>query len=276
MATGRTAARRKRRTAHDATGDPFGVDPVLLQRAKPLSEFFYRHYWRVRAEGIEHIPAEGPALIVANHSGGVPIDAAMIAAAVWFEHPRHRLVRFLYGRFVAEMPVVGKVFNRLGAAVASFDNARRLLEMGEVVGLFPEGVDGVAKTIWKRYEIQPFHSSCVRLSLMLRVPIVPVAVVGSEEIYPMLGKIERLGPLRKIVNVPYIPVTPFFPWLGALGMIPLPTRFRIRFGAPLRLYADSRRRQRADDNAVYKRTEQVRCRVQAMVHELLAARESVF
>ena len=264
------------RAVRDAAADPFGVDPRLLHRSRPLSEFLYRHYWRVHTEGIEHVPDAGPALIIANHSGGIPIDAAMIAAAVAIEHPRQRLVRFLYGRFVAEIPVVGQLFNRFGAAVASFDNARRLLKMGEVVGVFPEGVEGPGKTIWRRYELQPFHSSFVRLSLALRVPIIPTAVVGAEETYPVIGKLERLGPLRKILNVPYIPVTPLFPWLGALGLIPLPTKFHIRFGAPLRFYADARRRRQKDEATVNKLTAQVRHHVQAMVHDLLAERESVF
>ncbi|MBP1685361.1 MAG: phospholipid/glycerol acyltransferase [Deltaproteobacteria bacterium] len=276
MATARSEARRTPRARRNAATDPFGVDPTLLRRSRPLSEFLYRHYWRVHTEGIEHIPDTGPVLIVANHSGGIPIDAAMIAAAVAIEHPQQRLVRFLYDRFVAEVPFVGPLFNRFGAAVASYKNARRLLKMGEVVGIFPEGVEGVAKTIWQRYELQPFHSSFVRLSLALRVPIIPTAVVGAEETYPVIGKFERLGPLRKIINVPYIPVTPLFPWLGALGMIPLPAKFHIRFGSPLRFYADAPRRRPQDDAAVIKRTEQVRRLVQAMVHEVLVVRESVF
>jgi 1-acyl-sn-glycerol-3-phosphate acyltransferase len=265
-----------RRPPPAAAADPFGVDSSLLHRSKPLSEFLYRRYWRVQAEGVEYIPAAGPALIVANHSGGLPIDAAMIAAAVAIEHPQHRLVRFLYDRFVADLPVVGQIFNRLGATVASYENARRLLKMREVVGIFPEGVEGVAKTIWQRYELQRFHSSFVRLSLALRVPIIPTAVVGAEETYPVIGKIERLGPLRKIVNVPYIPVTPLFPWLGVLGMIPLPAKFHIRFGAPLRFDADARLCRQRDDATVRKLADQVRRHVQAMVHDLLAARESVF
>jgi len=256
--------------------DPFGVDPALLQRTRPLSEFLYRCYWRVRTEGIENVPRTGAALIIANHSGGLPLDAGMIAAAVAIEHPQHRLVRFLYGRFVAEMPVVAELFNRLGATVASVENARRLLKMGAVVGLFPEGVEGVAKSIWRRYELQPFHSSFIRLSLALRVPIIPAAVVGAEEAYPVIGKLDRLGPLRKILNVPYIPVTPLFPWLGVLGMIPLPTKLYIRFGAPLRYYSDIRLRRPQHDTAVRKLAEQARRHVQAMVDELLAERESIF
>jgi len=276
MARTPSEARRLRRLARTAAPNPSGVDLTLLHRTRPLSEFLYHRYWRVRSEGVDHIPAAGPALIVANHSGGIPVDAAMIAAAVAIEHPQHRLVRFLYDRFVADLPVVAQMFNRLGATVASYENARRLLKTGEVVGLFPEGVEGVAKTVWQRYELQRFHSSFVRLSLTLRVPIIPTAVVGAEETYPVIGKIEHLGPLRKFINVPYIPVTPLFPWFGVLGMIPLPAKLHIRFGSPLRFYADPRLRRQTHNAAVKDLTEQVRQRVQAMVHQLLAARESVF
>lgn len=273
-------ARSQRRTARHATKtdrpDPFGYDPAFAARLRPLSEFFYRRYWRVCTDGLEHVPSSGAALLVGNHSGGIPLDAAMIGAAIDLEHPQHRVVRFLYDRFVAGMPFMGELYNRMGSVVASLDNARRLLEMGELVGIFPEGVQGVAKGIWHRYELQPFNSGFVHLSLLLRAPIIPTAVVGAEETYPVIAKWERLGPLKDLLNVPYIPVTPLFPWLGAIGMIPLPTKWHIRFGAPIRLYAEARLRRAPSSATAAKLAERVRRHVQAMVHELLAQRESIF
>lgn len=243
---------------------------------RPVLEFLYRRYWRVQTDGLEHIPAHGGALLVGNHSGGIPLDAAMIAAAIYLDHPQQRLVRFLYDRFVAAMPLMGDFYNRLGSVVASFENARTLLQMGELVGIFPEGVEGVAKGIWRRYELQPFHSGFVRLSLLLQVPIIPTAVVGAEETYPVIGKWERLGPLKQLLNVPYVPVTPLFPWFGAFGMIPLPTKWHIRFGRPIRFYASGGRKRPPNRNDVARMAERVRRQVQTMVHALLVERESIF
>jgi len=166
-------------------------------------------------------------------------------------------------------------YNRLGSTVASFQNARRLLEMGEVVGIFPEGVEGVAKGIGQRYRVQPFRTGFTRLSLMLRVPIIPAAVVGAEEIYPIIGKWTPPAAVKNLLSIPYLPLTPLFPWLGPFGMIPLPTRWRIRFGAPLRLY-DTRSAVAPTRQRIAAMSERVRRRVQAMVHELLARRESIF
>jgi len=270
----RGAAATRPRAA--VVADPFGYDPAFQARVRPLAEFLYRRYWRVQTDGLEHIPASGAALIVSNHSGGIPFDASMIGTAVDLDHPQHRLVRFLYDRFVAAMPLVGEFYDRMGSTVASFQNARRLLEMGALVGLFPEGVEGVAKGIWQSYRLQRFHTGFVRLSLQLRVPIIPTAVVGAEEIYPVIGKWERLGPLKQLLNVPYVPVTPLFPLFGILGMVPLPTKWHIRFGAPICFYSTPRFAKSAAPKTVRLLAERVRTQIQGMVHELLAERESVF
>lgn len=256
--------------------DPFGYDPLWRERLRPVFEFLYRRYWRVQTDGFENVPGTGAALLVANHSGGIPFDASMIGAAIDLEHPQHRLVRFLYDRFVASMPLMGEFYDRLGSTVASFANAKRLLQRGELVGIFPEGVEGVAKGIWNSYRLQSFHTGFVRLSLMLRVPIIPTAVVGAEEIYPVIGKWERLGPLKDLLSIPYVPLTPLFPWFGVLGMVPLPTKWRIRFGRPIRFYSGKSLRHMPPKPMIQSLSEQVRRRIQAMVHELLAERESIF
>ena len=273
MAAPDTAPRRRRRTTPP---DPFGHDPQFQARVRPIAEFLYRRYWRVRTDGLEHIPGNGPALLVGNHSGGIPLDAAMIGAAVDLDHPQHRLVRFLYDRFVAGMPLVGDFYRRLGSVVASFDNAHTLLQQGHLVGIFPEGVAGVAKGIGQRYRLQPFHTSFVRLSLELRVPIIPTAVVGAEETYPVIGKLRRLGPLQDVLNVPYVPVTPLFPLFGILGAVPLPTRWHIRFGAPIRPYEGRRTTRRPPPQTLRRLADQTRLHIQTMLHTLLAERESMF
>jgi len=256
--------------------DPFGYDPQFQARVRPIAEFFYRRYWRVQTDGLEHIPATGPALLVGNHSGGIPLDAAMIGAAVDLEHPKHRLVRFLYDRFVAAMPFMGDFYNRMGSVIASFDNGHTLLSQGHLVGVFPEGVAGVAKGIGQRYRLQPFHTGFVRLSLQLQVPIIPTAVVGAEETYPVIGKFERLGPLKELLNVPYVPVTPLFPLFGVLGVVPLPTRWHIRFGAPLKPYEGRRASRLPPRRSLERMAEHTRVQIQTMLHTLLANRESLF
>ncbi|MBI4518237.1 MAG: acyltransferase family protein [Deltaproteobacteria bacterium] len=253
--------------------DPFGYDPDFHERARPWFEFFYRRYWRVHSEGLEQVPLSGAALIIGNHSGGLPLDAAMIATAVDLEHPTHRLVRFLYDRFVTDMPLLGDAYDRLGAAPASYRNAYRLLQAGALVGIFPEGVAGVAKGIGQRYRVQRFHTGFIRLSVSLQVPIIPVAVVGAEETYPVIGKWTRLGPLKEILNVPYIPITPLFPLFGVLGAVPLPTKWHIRFGPPIQPDPALRAARR---QTAARLAERVRRRIQAMLHEMLAARESLF
>ena len=255
--------------------DPFGYSPRFFERMKPFGEFLYRRYWRVTCDGITNVPAKGPVLIIGNHSGAIPLDGAMIAMALELDHPHPRRLRFLYDRFVADMPFMGEFYDRLGAVVASYDNARKLLQRREAVGIFPEGVEGVAKGIRQRYEVQRFRSGFVRLSLELRVPIVPVAVVGAEETYPVIGKWKAAGLFAKMLNVPYVPVTPFFPLFGVLGMVPLPTRWHIRFGPPLR-FDHARTGAAPPRRVINELTEGVRRQIQGMVHALLAERDSVF
>ena len=247
--------------------DPFGLDPGMRQLLLPAVRFLHDRYWRVEVSGAHHLPAAGPALLLANHSGAIPFDGAMIVTAV--ELQRARTLRFLYDRFVENMGPVATFYRKVGGAVASRENALALLRAGELVLLFPEGVPGVAKTFADRYRLRQFSSGFVRLALALDVPVVPVAVVGAEEIYPVVGRAESLG---RLLGVPYVPLTPFFPLLGPLGTIPLPTKWFIRFGKPLRFSAaegEGRSRMRAE-------AAKVRRKVQAMVTRLRRRRQSIF
>lgn len=255
--------------------DPFGFDPDFHARARPAVEWLYRKYWRVTVEGIENVPARGGVLLVANHSGGIPFDAVMLAAALQFDHPHPRILRFLYDRFVDAMPLMGTVYRRLGAAVATYENGVALARRGDAVGIFPEGVDGIAKGVGKRYQLQRFRTGFVRIGFETRCPIVPVTVVGAEEIYPVIGRWKPGGSLGSFLNVPFVPVTPFFPWLGPLGVFPLPTRWHIRFGKPLQPMDSTGRRLPGRQDFV-RAAESVRRHMQNALHEMLARRDHLF
>jgi len=254
--------------ADERPDDSFGFDPVFRERVRPLFQFLHDRYWRVEVTGAHHVPTSGPALFVSNHSGALPFDGAMVITAA--DLRGGRIVRFLYDRFVDNLSPVGQFYRKLGGAVANRENAAALLRAGEAVLLFPEGVSGVAKPFTDRYRLRGFSPGFARLALALDVPVVPVAVVGAEEIYPLVGRAEALG---RLVGMPYVPVTPFFPLLGPLGALPLPTKWFIRFGKPLRLSP-------VDDEARWLRAKleaiRVRRRIQAMVTRLKQRRRSVF
>jgi 1-acyl-sn-glycerol-3-phosphate acyltransferase len=230
--------------------------------------FLHDRYWRIAVTGIQNVPASGPVLLVANHSGAVPFDGAMIVTALETRHGR--TARFLYDQFVEHLPPVASFYRKVGGAVASRESALALLHAGEALLIFPEGIPGVAKAFGDRYVLRPFGAGFARLALALDVPIVPVAVVGAEEVYPVVGRIEGVG---KLLGLPYVPVTPFFPLLGLLGALPLPTKWFIRFGKPVRLTAPEgeARWQRAKVEAA-----RVRGIIQAMVTRLRRQRQSVF
>jgi 1-acyl-sn-glycerol-3-phosphate acyltransferase len=251
-----------------ASGDPFGLDVAFRRRVVPAVRFLHDRYWRVEVSGIRNVPQEGPVLLVANHSGALPFDGVMLCAAM--EIHLARTLRFLYDRFVDNLGPLAAFYRKVGGAAASHDNAAALLHAGEPLLVFPEGVPGVAKPFVDRYRLRAFSPGFARLALALDVPIVPVAVVGAEEIYPLVGRIEGIG---RALGMPYLPVTPFFPLLGALGALPLPTKWFIRFGKPIRLApADGELRStRARSEA-----SRVRRTIQAMVRRLKAQRRSVF
>jgi 1-acyl-sn-glycerol-3-phosphate acyltransferase len=269
LEVGRTAVEPAPDEPIDATPrDPLGLDPDFRRRIIPAARFLHERYWRVEVTGVHHVPANGPALLVANHSGAIPFDGVMICTAL--ELRRARTVRFLYDRFVDNIAPVATFYRRTGGAVASRENAVRLLQMGELLLVFPEGVSGVAKSFGDRYRLRPFSPGFVRLALSLDVPIVPVAVVGAEEIYPLVGRAEGAG---RLFGMPYVPVTPFFPLLGVLGALPLPTKWFMHFGRPIRLVpVDGEARwQRARHEAM-----RVRRTIQSMVGRLKRRRRSVF
>ncbi|WP_335978502.1 lysophospholipid acyltransferase family protein [Streptomyces sp. CA2R106] len=264
----------RRRVTGDYDVDEFGfdaelTDQVLLSLLRPL----YEGYFRVEVRGIENIPAEGGALVVSNHSGTLPIDALMTQVAVHDHHPAGRHLRLLAADLVFMMPVVNELARKAGHTLACAEDAQLLLERGEVVGVMPEGFKGLGKPFSERYKLQRFgRGGFVATALKTKVPIVPCSVVGAEEIYPMVGNSRTLA---RVFGFPYFPLTPTFPWLGPLGLVPLPTKWTIQFGEPIP--TDSYAPEAADDPMlVFNLTDQVRETIQHTLYELLVERRSVF
>jgi 1-acyl-sn-glycerol-3-phosphate acyltransferase len=254
--------------------DDFGFDAelthtVLLALARPL----YRRWFRVEVRGIENIPDAGGALVVANHSGAVAFDSLMTAVAVHDEHPRQRFLRMLGADLVFRTPFLGELARKGGATLASNPDAERLLANGEVVGVWPEGFKGIGKPFSERYKLQRFgRGGFVSAALRTRTPIVPCSIVGAEEIYPILGNISALA---RLLGLPYAPITPTFPWLGPLGLLPLPSKWLIEFGTPVP--TDAEPAGAADDPMlVFDLTDQIRQTIQQTLYALLVQRRSVF
>ncbi len=253
--------------------DEFGRDPQVSARVEPLLEFLYKSYFRVEARGLGHIPDEGRALIVSNHSGTLPYDGAMIMHAVKHEHSAHREVRPLVEDFVFHFPYLGTLMNRIGGVRACPENAERLLAQDQLVAVFPEGIKGIGKLFSERYQLQRFgRGGFIKLALLADAPIIPTAVIGAEEIHPLLTKVTWLA---KSFGIPYLPITPTFPLLGPVGLLPLPTKWFIVFGEPLYFNTEYGPDGANDRILVNKLAEQVRSRIQSMVDEVLPQRKSV-
>ncbi|XXX71625.1 lysophospholipid acyltransferase family protein [Sorangium sp. So ce134] len=254
--------------------DEFGFDPKYEARYRPLFDFLYRHYFRIDLQGVEHIPAEGRCLVVSNHSGGpIPYDGLMLRAAVRREHPTQRELRWLADDFVYYLPFAGTILNRLGAVRACQENAERLLAGERLVAVFPEGAKGSGKLYKDRYQLQRFgRGGFIRLCLRTRTPLVPCAIVGAEETNPLLYRVEHV---TRALGIPYLPITPTFPALGPLGLVPAPTKWTIRMAEPVRF--DAYGPEAADDQILVRRlAERVRATIQGLLDDTLATRKSVW
>lgn len=264
----------RRRLTGDYEIDDFGFDREFTDQVwLPLLRPLYKRWFRVEVRGIENIPDEGAALVVANHSGTLPIDGLMTQVAIHDEHPKHRHVRMLGADLVFESPLVGELSRKSGTTLASNADIERLFAAGELAAVYPEGFKGVGKSFSERYKLQRFgRGGFVSAALRAEVPIIPCAIVGAEEIFPMIGNIKGLA---RTLGFPYFPVTPFFPLLGLAGLIPLPSKWIIEFGAPVD--TDSYGAAAADDPMlVFDLTDQVRETIQQSLYSLLLQRRSVF
>jgi 1-acyl-sn-glycerol-3-phosphate acyltransferase len=253
--------------------DDFGFDPQWTESFLTAFMVLYHDYWRVETTGVENVPAAGRALLVSNHAGVLPWDGTMIKTAVFAEHPHPRHVRALVASLFMGAPVMSWFLRRTGQTVGHPDDTRRLLERDELVLVFPEGVRGTGKNFKDRYRLRRFgRGGFVATAIRSRAPIIPVSVVGSEEIYPMIGDLE---PVAKFFGLPYFPITPFWPWLGPLGMIPLPSKWRIQFHPAI--HVEDQPPEAADDqNLVMALADQVRDTIQEGIYDNLKLRRGAF
>lgn len=247
-------------------GDPFGLDTDTAKYAAMVCAFFHRLYFRAESTGLEHVPT-GRALLVANHSGQLPIDAAIIGCALFLDASPPRVMRAMVDRWTQKLPFVSTFFSRVGQVVGVPENARRLLEMDEMLLVFPEGVRGIAKPITQRYQLQPFGLGFMRLAIATNTPIVPVAVIGAEEQYISIGNLRWAA---KALGMPVFPIMPQFFVPG--GQMPLPTKYRLEFGEPLHFQGDPDEEEHSLEQKVWV----VKQTIQEMLNRGLAARQSVF
>lgn len=264
----------RRRLSGDYPIDDFGYDEELSREVLlPLIRPLYERYFRVRTLGVNRIPTTGPALLVGNHSGTIPIDAVMMQYAVAAEHPGRRIVRNIGADLVWATPFVSHLARKSGNAVACDEDAFALLERQQLVAVFPEGFKGAGKGWSERYRLQRFgRGGFIEVALRAKVPVIPVAIVGAEEAFPMIANARLLASLLRL---PYFPITPTFPLLGPLGLLPLPSRWVIEFGEPIPMdgYPDDA----ADDKMfVFDLTDSIRDRIQQMVYKGLRYRGSAF
>ena len=210
--------------------DRFGFCPETIRNAFPWFQALYRWYFRVRSEGHEHLPVEGPAVLVANHGGLLPFDGAMTVMDILLHSDPPRLARAIVDRWAGSLPWLNIFYARVGQVIGTRENFADLLDDGQLVLVFPEGMEGVRKPITQRYRLQAFRVGFVEQALRARAPIVPVAIVGSDDQAPILYD---LKPLARTLGLPFLPVTPTFPWLGPLGLLPYPVGYRIVYGEPL-------------------------------------------
>lgn len=269
-----TSERLLRRMAGEYHEDEWGFDEEFAEASFPVLDFLYSAWWRVQTTGVTNVPGHGRALIVGNHSGNmVPFDGAMIGTAIQKEHPLPRWARALILNWTLAQPFVSYILRRTGGVVANPANLTRLLEQDHLAMVFPEGAKGFGKPFSERYRLQRFgRGGFVEVALETGTPIIPVAVVGAEEIYPKLGEMPAVA---KLAGAPYVPMTPTFPWLGPLGLLPLPSRWRIEFLEPIDLsgYGPG---ASGDRSLVFDLSEQVRETIQEALYRGLVERGPAF
>ncbi|MBW2527197.1 MAG: acyltransferase family protein [Deltaproteobacteria bacterium] len=253
-------------TLDDGRMDAFGLDLETAKYVVAGAAFLHRVYFRTEARGQDRVP-EGRVLLVANHSGQLPIDGLLIGATMFLDAEPPRLIRSMVEKWTATIPFVGTFFQRVGQVVGVPENARRLLEHGEALVVFPEGAKGISKPFWKRYELTEFGLGFMRLALETGTPIVPIAVIGGEEQYINVGNAKRLA---KLLQMPSFPVVP--QWFVPGAQLPLPTKYRIHFGEPLYFTGDP-----DDEDAVIDtKVAIVRRTIQSMVNRGLKERTGIF
>lgn len=247
--------------------DQFGFDPEFAVRVGPALAWVYENYFRVEAFGVDNVP-DGRCLVIPNHSGQLPFDAMMVSMAVFLERTQPRILRAMVEKFVTTLPFVSVFFERCGQLIGTPDNCRRLLSSEEGILVFPEGVRGISKLYHQRYMLQQFGLGFMRLALETNTPIVPVGVVGAEEQAPAIANLRGIG---KLFGLPSLPITPLMA-LGPIGMLPLPTKYRIYFGEPMYFQGDPN----DEDAEIEAKVDRVKAAISDLLSQGLAARKSVF
>jgi 1-acyl-sn-glycerol-3-phosphate acyltransferase len=244
--------------------DPWGLNLETLEQVLQACRWLYEIYFRVETHGISNVPA-GRCMLVPNHSGQLPLDGMLVALAAVLEADPPRIVRGMVERWFPSLPFISTLFTRCGSVVGDPHNCIELLKRDQTILVFPEGVRGSGKTYWHRYELQAFGTGFMRIALQTGTPIVPVAVVGAEETYPSVYNVAWLA---KLLGIPYVPVTPFWPLLGPLGAIPLPVKVDLHFGEPMLFEGDP---DGAEDQ-IEEMVERVRTAIQSMLDRGVEAR----
>jgi len=248
--------------------DPYGMSPDWMRRWALPALLLYRYYFRVETTGIEHVPA-GRVLVVGNHAGQLPFDALMLFMALLLEAEPPRIARPMGEYWIPRIPFFSVAAARSGALVGTPANCVHMLENDECVMVFPEGVRGMNKLYSERYRLQRFGTGFMRLALETGTPVLPVGIIGSEEQQPAIANLEGLA---KLLGIPALPITLGFPWLGPLGLLPLPVKLRIHFGEPLHFAGSASE----DDPGVERRVDTVKAAIAALLKRGLAERESIF
>ncbi len=242
--------------------DPFGLDVDFAMSAVAPFVWLYKNYFRVAVTGIENVP-EGRVLLISNHSGQLPFDGAMIGIAMMIEANPSRVIRAMVDHWVPSLPFASTFMARCGQVVGTPENCRRLLAADESILVFPEGMKGIQKLFRQRYQLEAFGSGFMRLALDTDTPIVPIAVVGAEEQAPAIAELKSIA---KLVNLPSLPITP------TLVPFPLPVKYHIGFGEPMRFTG----RPDDDEDELERKVRQVRSTIQTMLQTKLAERKHVF
>lgn len=242
--------------------DPLGLHPDWVAAGMGAGRFLYERYFRVTSHDSENIPQRGAAILAANHSGTLPFDAVMLYADVVHHTNPPRVPRMVMDLFVPLLPFVGTLFARTGGSPGARANFRWLLENDELVGVFPEGTEGIGKPFSERYVVQHWRMGHAELAIRHRVPVVPVAIIGAEEALPQLGRI-RVHPF----GAPWLPIP--------LSPVPLPVHYHVWYGEPLALHEGLAREQADDPRIVAAAAAQVRAAVQALVDRGVRERPGV-
>ncbi|MFP4477404.1 MAG: lysophospholipid acyltransferase family protein [Desulfatibacillaceae bacterium] len=239
--------------------DPWGFDKESSKLGFALLKILYDNYFRVKAHGLENVPASGRVLVVANHSGQLPFDGTLIGVAMATNPMGPRAPRAMIERFFPTVPFIGNWLNEVGAVIGDPVNCIRMLEREEAVIVFPEGVRGSGKLYRKRYQLQRFGNGFMHIAMQYNTPIVPVGVVGCEETMPSLANI---APLARLLGLPYVPL--------AIPM-PLPARVELNFGEPMHFSGDVN-----DEESVTRRVEQVKDVIRSLINKGLSERKGIF